>query len=34
MKFRLIILVMEEDAITVIAVFHGARDPKIWRDRI
>jgi len=29
-----VLFVAEEEAITVIAVFHGARDPRIWRDRI
>jgi plasmid stabilization system protein ParE len=29
-----VLFLVEEEAITVIAVFHGARDPRIWRDRI
>jgi plasmid stabilization system protein ParE len=28
-----VLFLMEGDAITVIAVFHGARDPKSWQDR-
>jgi plasmid stabilization system protein ParE len=29
-----VLFVVEADVVTVIAVFHGTRDPKIWRDRI
>ncbi len=29
-----VLFLVEEGAITLIAVFHGARDPRIWRDRI
>ncbi len=29
-----VLFVEEEDPIVVIAVFHGARDPRIWQDRL
>ena len=29
-----VLFLVEEDAIIVIAVFHGARDPRRWQDRI
>jgi plasmid stabilization system protein ParE len=29
-----ILLTVEEDSITVLAVFHAARDPKRWQDRV
>jgi toxin ParE1/3/4 len=29
-----VLFLVEEDVITVIAVFHGARDPRRWQDRI
>jgi len=29
-----VLFLPEEDVITVIAVFHGARDPRRWQDRI
>ena len=29
-----VLFVAEEDAVIVIAVFHGARDPRIWQDRL
>lgn len=37
MTYRLIIrpeAEVEEDSITVLAVFHAARDPKHWQDRV
>jgi len=29
-----VLFLLEEDTITVVAVFHGARNPKQWQDRI
>jgi plasmid stabilization system protein ParE len=29
-----VLFVVKEDAVVVIAVFHGARDPKSWQDRL
>jgi plasmid stabilization system protein ParE len=29
-----VLFIVEENIIVVIAVFHGARDPKRWQDRI
>lgn len=29
-----VLFLVEEDTVTVIAVFHGARDPKHWQNRI
>jgi toxin ParE1/3/4 len=29
-----VLFVAEEDPIVVIAVFHGARDPRSWQDRL
>jgi len=29
-----VLFVAEQDVIVVIAVFHGARDPKAWQDRL
>lgn len=29
-----VLFLVKQDVITVIAVFHGARDPKHWHDRI
>ena len=29
-----VLFVVEAGVVTVIAVFHGARDPKHWRDRL
>lgn len=29
-----VLFLAEADVITVIAVFHGARDPKHWQDRL
>ncbi len=29
-----VLFLVEGDVVTVIAVFHGARDPKHWQDRL
>jgi plasmid stabilization system protein ParE len=29
-----VLFVAEEDAVAVIAVLHGARDPRTWQDRL
>ena len=29
-----VLFVVEEDTIVVIAIFHGARDPRTWQDRL
>jgi toxin ParE1/3/4 len=29
-----VLFLVEQDVVTVIAIFHGARDPKRWQDRI
>lgn len=29
-----VLFLMEENIIVVVAVFHGARDPKRWQDRV
>jgi plasmid stabilization system protein ParE len=29
-----ILYIFDQDVITVIACFHGKRDPKLWKDRI
>jgi plasmid stabilization system protein ParE len=29
-----VLFIVEADTVTVIAVFHGARDPKHWQDRL
>jgi plasmid stabilization system protein ParE len=29
-----VLFLLEKDVITVVAVFHGARDPRRWQDRI
>lgn len=29
-----ILFLAEQDVVTVIAIFHGARDPKRWQDRL
>ncbi len=29
-----VLFVVEQEAVVVIAVFHGARDPRTWQDRL
>jgi plasmid stabilization system protein ParE len=29
-----VLFIVEADAVVVIAIFHGARDPKRWQDRL
>jgi plasmid stabilization system protein ParE len=29
-----VLCIVEEETVTVIGVFHGARDPRTWQDRI
>ncbi len=29
-----VLFVVEEDTVVIVAVFHGARDPSIWQDRL
>jgi plasmid stabilization system protein ParE len=33
-RFPYCVMYLTGDAITVVAVFHAARDPKIWKRRI